>query len=123
MIKLKTTLLIFYNNSPLDGYICLNEDDSFIKVLVENDCHSLATAKNLFKSITGLSDNWKGIKFNQTITTESFEDGDKIIDIGYMVLLEGGQNLNSGFKWVSIKDLTLPPEQLKLLIDILSRRF
>ena len=115
---LRTTLLMFYSDPsiPLNGCICLNDNNKLPSIIVKTEITSKEISKNFFHSITGIDKNWGGVKIIQANVEEYKEEGEKIIDINYLILLQGEQKLTEGYKWVKIKDIAtcgLPEDKIK----------
>ncbi len=126
MYHLRSTLLLFYGSPNSDCYICMSDKNLTPSILAKTDTTSKELAQNLFNSITEIDKNWSSIKIEQSFTAEYTEDGNNIIDINYIVLLYGRQSLVNGYKWVKLKDLKtigLNDEEIKILIEAVSRRF
>jgi hypothetical protein len=117
---------MFYADSTLNGYICINDKNKLPSAIVRTEITSQKMSRNLFTTITGIDENWGRVQIIQANVDEYIEDGEKIVDVNYLILLEGEQKLDAIHRWVKIKDipsLELSEEKMKSIGEALSRRF
>ena len=120
-MQVRTTLYLFYRASPFDTGLCLHNTNELPNITFWDGDKSRRLVNDMFEWITGIK-NWPNLKIEQAYTHEY----DNIVDISYLVILEGRQKLQSDYKWVKLSDLAsvgFVGEKMERLMEVFSRRF